>query len=78
MAVLTKARAQALLEKYYQALENIADGKSFTMASESGTRQLTENSIPEIKDEITRLQRIVTNTSGMTHNIALVNFNRSR
>ncbi len=78
MGIQTKAAAQAMLDKYYQALEDLAEGKSFTMATEAGTRVLTQFDIPMVNDQITRLERRVTTPDGMTHNFSVANFNHPK
>ena len=75
MGIQSKAAAQTMLDKYYQAQLEVADGKSFTFATENGTRTLTSQDLPEIRKQITLLERRVTAPSGQTHNVALANFN---
>lgn len=67
-----------MLDKYYQAQLEVADGKSFTFATENGTRTLTSQDLPMIQKQITLLERRVTAPSGQTHNFALANFNHSK
>lgn len=78
MTYMTKARAAALLEKYYAALEQIAEGKSVTFATENGNRTLTHENLSEIRRQITVLERRVTNKSGAQHNTARANLNANR
>ncbi len=75
MAIQTKAAAQVALDKAYAAREAIVDGKSFTFATENGTRQLTSQDGPWLDKYITRLERRVMNTSGQKHAVTLPNFN---
>ena len=67
-----------MLDKYYQAQLEVADGKSFTFATENGTRTLTSQDLPMIQKQIRLLERRVTAPSGQTHNFALANFNHSK
>lgn len=75
MAIQSKTAAQTMLDKYYQAQLDVAEGKSFTFATENGTRTLTSQDLPEIRKQIALLERRVTTPDGQTHNILLANFN---
>jgi len=75
MAIQTKANAQVELDKWYAARSALAAGKSFTMATESGTRVLTAVDLGEVNSHITRLERVVTNPGNRPHNHAVANFN---
>ena len=75
MGIQSKAAAQTMLDKYYEAQLEVADGKSFTFATENGTRTMTSQDLPEIRKQITLLERRVTAPGGQTHNITLANFN---
>ena len=78
MTYMTKARTATLLEKYYRALEEIAAGKSVTFTTENGSRTLTHENLPEIRRQITVLERRVTNKSEAQHNTARANLNANR
>lgn len=75
---MTKAQAGELLKTYYQALEEIAEGKSVTFATENGTRTMTHENLKELRNMITILERRYTNSSGAQHNTARANLNRNR
>ncbi len=75
MGIQSKTAAQKGLDKAYEARDAIVDGKSFTFATENGTRTLTSQDLPEIRKQITLLERRVTAPDGQTHNVALANFN---
>ncbi len=75
MAIQSKAAAQIMLDKYYEAELAVAEGKGFTFATENGTRQVTMQDLPEIRKTITILERRVMNTSGQKHAVTLANFN---
>ncbi len=75
MSIQSKAAAQVMLDKYYEAELAVAEGKAFTFATENGTRQVTAQDLPEIRKTIAILERRVTTPSGQTHNVALANFN---
>ncbi len=77
MGIQTKAAAQVMLDKYYEAQLRIADGKSFQFSTENGTRVLTETDLPWVQKQITLLERRVTARDGHTHNVAVANFNHS-
>lgn len=75
MGIQSKAAAQTRLDKAYEARDAILEGKSFTFATENGTRTVTSQDGPWLDKYITRLERIVTAPGGQTHNILLANFN---
>ena len=49
MAIQSKAAAQVMLDKYYEAQLALAEGKSFTFATENGTRSMTQSDLPDIQ-----------------------------
>lgn len=64
-----------MLDHAYEARDAIVDGKTFTFATENGTRQLTSQDGPWLDKYITRLERRVTTPEGQKHNVTLANFN---
>lgn len=77
MAFQSKAATQIALDAYYQAELRCAEGKTFTFSTENGARVYTEQDLPEIRQQITILQRRLTARSGQQHNVAVANFNHS-
>lgn len=75
MGIQTKSEAQTALDAAYQAREALIDGKSFTFATENGTRQLTSQDGPWLDKYIGRLERRVNNPAGAQHSVTLANFN---
>ena len=71
MSGQTIAQAQAMLDKYYEAQTAIADGKSFTFATENGSRQMTAENLGEIRRQIQILERRVSAGSGRNHNFSV-------
>ena len=78
MTIRSESEIRAALAAYYQAQVLCADGKSFTMATENGTRVLTNQDLPDINMQIRLLERQLSNTAGTTHNVAVANFNHDK
>lgn len=76
MSIQTQAAAQTELDEvWYPARARLAEGKSFTFATENGTRTITEQDMKEVRTTITLLERRATTATGQRHNVMLPNFN---
>jgi len=79
MGTQTKAAADVELQEWYAARAALQNGKSFTVVTSAGTRQVSMTDLEDVQMIIEKLERIVGTPDSLDrkgrHDFALANFN---